>query len=425
MIFSLYRLATNIAAPIISRYLKKRLEKGKEHPTRFSERLGIAGLPRPAGKLIWLHGASVGEAISLLTLINKLKTDYPHFNILVTTGTVTSAELLANRLPEGVIHQFVPVDRLPYVRKFLDHWKPDIAFWAESELWPNLLHESHKRGIHLALINARMSEKSLKSWMRFKGFIAGLLNTFDICLAQTEKDGGHYRQLGAKNVQCVGNLKYASPALPYDTAELDRLTSLLKDRALWLAASTHPGEETLLARVHNAVKKTKPNLLTIIAPRHPHRGDDIRAELEDLGLSIAQRSNGDQPCEQTDIYLCDTMGEMGLLYRLSDLVFMGKSMEPLGGQNPLEPARLDCAVLCGPYMTNFTEIMDRFQKNDAITVVADEVELAKKITHLLNNQTQTTELAKKAKDVALAEAAVLDRIMDKLNTQFQLDEKGA
>ncbi|NVK20047.1 MAG: 3-deoxy-D-manno-octulosonic acid transferase [Methylocystaceae bacterium] len=424
MIYSLYRLSTTLAAPLIHRYLQKRLVKGKEHPTRFEERFGHASQPRPTGQLIWLHGASVGEAISLLALIDKLQNELPDYHILMTTGTVTSAELMEKRLPEGVIHQFVPVDRLPYVRRFLDYWRPDIALWAESELWPNLLHESHKRGIKMALINARMSSRSLKKWLRFKGFIKGLLSTFDLCLAQTDKDCENYRLLGVKHIECVGNLKYAAGDLPCDEAELAFLKEQTAQRPLWLAASTHPGEELRMGRVHHELKKKFPGLLTLIAPRHPERGDSILMDLKGEGLCVAQRSKADQLHPETDVYLCDTMGELGLFYRLSPIVFMGKSLDPLGGQNPLEPARLDCALLCGPYMTNFTEIMNSFEQSQAITIVKDETELSQVIDGFLRDPVKLHASAVSAKQIAYGEASVLDRVFKRLCHNFSLEIKG-
>lgn len=424
MIYSVYRLATTLAAPLISRYLQKRLAKGKEDPKRFNERLGIASQPRPDGPLIWLHGASVGEAISLLPLIDHLQKNAPTYTLLMTTGTVTSAELMAKRLPDGIFHQFVPVDRLPYVRRFLDHWRPDIAFWTESDLWPNLLGESYKRGVKMALINARMSEKSLKNWQKFPGFAKKLLSTFDLFLAQTEKDAENYRTLGAQNVKCVGNLKYASPDLPCHRADLTDLNALTQNRPLWLAASTHPGDETLVGHVHHTLKQHHPKVLTLIAPRHPNRADKIETDLRAQGLTVARRSKKQPPDQATDIYLCDTMGEMGLFYRLSPIVFMGKSLAPLGGQNPLEPARLDCALICGPHMTNFTEIMTRFETAQAITIVKDENELAQQVSQLFEQPAQTKGLAERAKQVAYGEAAALDRIYDTLNRTFHLDQRG-
>ncbi|WP_417822242.1 3-deoxy-D-manno-octulosonic acid transferase [Terasakiella sp.] len=414
MIYSLYRGLTTIAAPLISRYLQKRLYKGKEHPTRFPERLGQTNLRRPTGPLIWLHGASVGEAISLLPLIEVMHGDYKDCHILLTTGTVTSAALMEKRLPDGVIHQFIPVDRLPYVRRFLDHWRPDVAIWAESELWPNLICETRKRGVSMALINARMSDKSLKTWRRVPGFAKKLLGAFDLCLAQTDEDAQRYRDLGAQNVQCPGNLKYASPDLPVDDAELAQLRNKIGKRPVWMAASTHDGEEILIAQAHRRLKETFPDVLTIIAPRHPERGPSIAVDLRAQSLSVAQRSAAEDLNPACDIYLADTMGELGLFYRLSPIVFMGKSLEPLGGQNPLEAARLNCALLCGPYMTNFAEIMVRFAEQDSVLIVHDETEMVKMVTLLLSDEALREEKAQRAHKVAVGEAAVLQRTLSAL-----------
>jgi 3-deoxy-D-manno-octulosonic-acid transferase len=418
MILSIYRTLTTLAGPLISHYLKKRLARGKEHPGRFGERLGDASIKRPDGKLVWLHGASVGEAISLLPLIGAIQEKYGNYTILVTTGTVTSAALLEKRLPEGVIHQFSPVDRLPYVRKFLDHWRPDIAIWAESELWPNLLCETRKRPCQMALINARMSDRSLRKWGRFKGFISTLLGTFDLCLAQTERDGQRFKALGAKHVFCHGNLKYASPDLPADVDELNKLKDIIGNRPIWLAASTHKGEEALIGRVHKTLRTEFDSMLSVIVPRHPERGDEIAQELCAQGLKVAVRSQSDLLTAQTDVYLADTLGEMGLFYRLVSIVFIGKSMEPLGGQNPLEPARLDCAMICGPYMTNFIEIMQCFEEQQAICIIEDEGALAAKVAQLLRDPDQMKDLAQKAKTVAYAQASVLDKTMEALSGLF-------
>ncbi|WP_135081677.1 3-deoxy-D-manno-octulosonic acid transferase [Terasakiella sp. SH-1] len=419
MSYSLYRGLTTISGPMITHYLKKRLARGKEHPTRYPERWGQASVARPEGKLVWLHGASVGEALSLLVVIDEIKKTYPDFTILITTGTVTSADLMAKRLPEGVIHQFVPVDRLSYVRSFLDHWQPDVAIWAESELWPNLVVETKKRGTKMALINARMSDKSLKTWRKLKGFIQTLLGCFDLCLAQTEKDGERYHSLGARDVQCPGNLKYASADLPVDTEELALLQKFIGKRPVWLAASTHKGEEAMMGRVHGALQDQHPDLFTIIAPRHPERGQEIVAELKAQGLNVCQRSQKEALSDQTQVYVADTLGEMGLFYRLSPIVFMGKSMEPLGGQNPLEPARLGCTLICGPYMTNFEEIMGRFIDAQAITIVENEQVIATKLQELFEDPKQCEVKAANAKIVAYTQAAVLGKTMKALKDLFE------
>jgi len=414
MIYSLYRGLTQISGPLLGWYLNKRLAAGKEHKVRFGERMGQTSHPRPAGKLIWLHGASVGEAVSLLPVIRALREKYGDGSILMTTGTVTSAALMEQRLPTGVIHQFVPVDHPTYVGRFLDHWQPDLAIWAESELWPNLVCETFKRGVPMALINARMSDKSLGTWQKVRGFAGRLLGAFDVCLAQTETDAARFQMLGARQVSCPGNLKYAAGDLPVDETELADLSAELFGRQLWMAASTHAGEEAAMGRVHQQLKKSYPDTLSLIAPRHPERGDAIAVELREQGLVVAQRSRAQDVTCDCDVYLLDTLGELGLFYRLSPIVFMGKSLTPLGGQNPLEPARLNCALLCGPYMTNFAEIMERFQAGDAIGIVRNEGDLAGALKTLFSQDDHCQRLAGRAHQVARAEEAVLERTLDAL-----------
>ena len=422
MIYATYRTLTTICAPLIARYLKNRLKKGKEHPERFSERLGIAAKVRPEGVVIWMHGASVGEAVSLLPLISVLRKDYPAFHILMTTGTITSANLMEKRLPDGVIHQFVPVDRLPYVRRFLDHWKPDFAIWSESELWPNLICETHKRAIKMVLINARMSETSLKNWQRFPNFAKQLISSFDLCLAQTERDGAHYRSLGAKSVLSVGNLKFAADDLPYDVTAFNELRSTCQDRKMWMGASTHAGEEVEIAQAHGLLKRNHPDLLTLIAPRHPERGLHIYKELQTMGFSCALRSRGDEINEKTEIYICDTLGELGLFYRLVPIVFVGKSLSPLGGQNPLEPARLNSALLSGPYMDNFAEMMDAFTKGNAIQIVKDRTDFVRVLSQLLEDDNAVKGYAERALSVSKAQGEVLYLITGQLKPY--LDQLG-
>lgn len=414
MIAALYRLATDLGAPLVTLLLAHRRAKGKEDPVRFPERLGHAAAPRPPGRLIWLHGASVGEAMALLALIERLRRDRPETGLLLTTGTVTSARLMAERLPRGVIHQFVPVDRMAYVRRFLDHWRPDLVLWAESEFWPNLVSEIGRRRISLVLVNGRISDRSLKRWRRWPGLIGEILGCFTLCLAQTADDATRLGELGAARVAASGNLKDAAPPLPADSAALAALAERFQSRPRWLAASTHSGEELMAGRVHRDVKKTVPDVLTVIAPRHPERGPAIAEDLRGLGLAVALRSAGEAVAANTDVYVADTLGEMGLFYRLAPVVYMGKSLAPLGGQNPLEPARLGCALVYGPHMTNFKAIAERFAAAQASVVVGDEAALGAAIVRLLGDGAERQRLAEAARAVAGAEAGVLDRIMTAL-----------
>lgn len=414
MILTFYRALSELVAPFIVPYLNYRKAKGKEDRLRFSERLGRPGRDRPDGPLVWAHAASIGESLSLLPLIGRLLSDHPGLNVMVTTGTVTSAELLAERLPEGSFHQYVPVDRIKYVRKFLDFWRPDLVLWAESDFWPNLITETAARKIPMVLVNGRISPKSFSGWQKFSGLIKKLLNSFELCLGQTEADAERLRQLGAANALYAGNLKFAVPPLPVDAGMLEKFQNGLGDRPRWLAASTHPGEEKMAATVHRRLKLKYPGLLTIIVPRHPDRGGEIAAVLRADGLDVSRRSGGDALKSETDIYLVDTLGELGLFFRLVPIAFMGKSLVPLGGQNPLEAAKLRCAIVHGPHMANFEDITERLKQADAAVEVADEVALGVVIGQLLGDGSERERLAVAAGAIAAAETGVLDSVVGEL-----------
>lgn len=408
MMLRLYRGLTTTIGPMLPVYLAGRKRRGKEDPVRMPERMGRYTHPRPAGKLIWVHGASVGEALSALPLVEKLASRQ---TVLLTTGTVTSARMMVGRLPANAIHQFVPVDRAPWVRRFLDHWKPDLALWLESELWPNLIAETASRGIPMALINGRVSDRSFSNWRRFSNLATRLLGTFDLCLGQTEEDSQRLHALGARRVATPGNLKFAAPPLPVDAEELRRLEAHHLHRPSWIAASTHAGEEMMAGRAHLALKSRHHDLLTLIAPRHPERGDDIAQDLREMGLVVAQRSKNDQVTPATDIHLVDTMGEMGLFYRLAPIAFMGKSILAAGGQNPIEPAKLGVAVLMGPRMDNFRDVAHRLLVVGAAREVADETGLIREVSHLLDHEIERRGLADAALSFAANEAGVLNRIL--------------
>lgn len=408
MIHRLYRGLTTLGGPLISLYLDRRRRRGKEDAQRFPERLGRPGQPRPPGPLVWIHAASVGESLSMLPLVERLCAR--RLSVLLTTGTVTSARMMVERLPKGALHQYVPVDRMAYVRGFLDHWRPDLALWAESEFWPNLLAESHRRGIPQVLVQGRISARSFAGWKRVPGFIRTLLSGFDLCLAQTGEDAYRLKALGGRDVRCLGNLKYAVPPLPADRAELDRLGHAVAGRRLWLAASTHPGEDGIIAGAHLALADRFPGLLTVIVPRHPNRGPDIARELLALGLSPALRSSGELPHAGSHVYVADTMGELGLFYRLADIVFMGKSLAVGGGQNPFEPARIGAAVLFGPAMDNFPDMAPRMIAAGAALMVADGAALAATLGRLLDDPDLTTRMKEAALAWSAAEAGVLDAV---------------
>lgn len=418
MMLYLYRGLTCLGGPLISYYLHRRKQRGKEDPARFHERLGRPRLPRPEGAVVWLHAASVGESLSMLPLIGRIQAR-PGVTVLVTTGTVTSAALMAQRLPPGAIHQYVPVDRMAYVRGFLDHWRPDLALWAESEFWPNLVTETARRGVPMVLLNGRISARSFQRWRRAPGFIGRLLGGFALCLGQTSGDAERLAALGAPRALCLGNLKLAAPPLPADDAALDALRGLIGARPVWLAASTHAGEEAVAARLHGRLAASLPGLLTIVAPRHPQRGADLAEELRGLGVTVARRGAGEALETGTGLYLADTMGELGLFYRLAPVVFVGKSLCGAGGQNPLEPARLGCAVLFGPHMDNFGEIAARMTESGAAEAVASEEDLAGALARLLADEDLRRRRGRAAEAFATAQAGVFDAVLAALEPFLQ------
>ncbi len=294
MILGAYRGLSALAPPALRLLLKRRLARGKEDAARLGERMGIAGRPRPAGPLVWLHAASVGESLSTLPLIERVLARVPGAHVLVTTGTVTSARLMAERLPPRAFHQFVPLDAATWVARFLDHWRPDLALWIESELWPNLLRETNARGLPAVLVNARMTERSFRGWKRWPGAARGLLGAFRLVLAQNETYAGRFRALGAARVAVAGNLKYAAPPLPADQAKLEALRAAIGGRPVWLAASIHPGEEEAVADAQTRLKHAA-GALGIVVPRHPEKGAIMAAAIRARGLAATLRSAGAQP----------------------------------------------------------------------------------------------------------------------------------
>lgn len=384
----LYRVATTVAGPVIDLYLNKRLKRGKEDPLRLCERRGQGTLPRPEGPLVWLHAASVGEAVSSIALIEQLLAAHPALHVLQTTGTVTSARLMAERLPQRVLHQFVPVDRPSWVGRFLDHWRPDGGIWLESELWPNLVSMAADRGVPMAMVNARMSNRSFERWQRLPGGIARLLDCFKLCLVQTSEDEKRYRALQAPDVRNLGNLKAVAPVLPVDAARLAGLQPSVAGRPNWIAASTHPGEEEMVADCHQSLAERHPGLLTLLVPRHPNRADEVAEMLAARGLKIQRRSIAPEApiAPDCEIYLADTLGEMGLFYRLSEIVLVGGSLTGgVGGHNPMEPAQLSSALLHGPDMQNFSDFSRELHALGAAEEVVNADELAQAVSRLLKD----------------------------------------
>lgn len=370
----LYQILSVLLSPVIDIYLAFRKSCKKEDLLRFNERLGNSKIARPNGFLIWLHSASVGESKSALTLAEALLKQYPQINILITSCTITSAAEIAKNLPKRTIHQYTPVDKFFVVRKFLKHWQPNLAMFMESELWPNLVIETKRSKCELILINGRISDKSFKSWKILHKLGFNLLRNFSICFAQSQIDKQKFIDLGVKNVHFVGNLKVASLSLKVNPEELKKLQPQIGTRQFWLASSTHKGEEEIIIRTHQKLKTYFPDLLTIIAPRHPNRLEEI-TKLIPQNLKTAIRSQN-QPITNCEIYLADTLGELGTFYSLSKIVLIGGSMlDNIGGHNPFEALQLGSVILSGVYVKNFQEAYQDLEKSKSCLMIKDEQEL--------------------------------------------------
>lgn len=406
-----------MGAPMLRLLLSRRARRGKEDPVRLSERMGVAGRPRPPGPLLWLHAASVGEAQSALILLDALMAGEPDLRVLVTTGTVTSAGLMERRLPPGAIHQYAPLDHPGWVQAFLDHWRPDRVLWMESELWPNMLAALRERRIPAALINARLSPRSVRRWNYLRGMIAELLSGFTVILTQTDDDAANFRSLGAHNVIATGNLKYAAAPLPVDDAALAALLPAIHARPLWVYASTHDGEEDLACRLHTALRAALPDLLTVIVPRHPERRDAIMQTIARHNLPARLRSTDGQPQNGDAIYVADTMGELGLFYRLAAVACIGRSFssDGGGGHNPIEAAQLGCAVIHGPHVQNLQALFDDMNNAGAALRLADEADFEAQLRRLLTDSRACDALRDKGAAFVGAKAQILPCVLQNLS----------
>lgn len=414
MIAALYRLASAAAGPVLPLFLRSRMRAGKEDPARLSERKGIASLPRPDGPLVWIHAASVGETMSSLILIDRMLGKNPDLSVLVTTGTVTSAALAARRLPNRAFHQFCPVDVPRWVDRFLDHWRPDAALWIESELWPNLVMRTQRSGIPMALINARLSKRSRRRWARVPGTFRSLASCFAVLLCQTVEEAAAFRELGIPQADCVGNLKFSAPPQPVDSATVASLAQGVGSRPVWLAASTHPGEEEIVLAAHEKLRRDYPTLLTILVPRHPSRAAEIETLLKSRVTGVKRRTVEPEVTDADEIYIGDTLGEMGLFYAVAPVAYVGGGMGTLGGHNPIEPAQLNTAVLYGPDRGNFTSVAAQMEEAGAARIVKNAVELSEAVARLLSDPAECSRQADAAKAVALRNQGIVDAVMERV-----------
>lgn len=413
MLQIIYQILSSIFAKRAPAYLENRLELGKEDALRFTERYGIPSQPRPPGFLLWIHAASVGESRSALAFIHAISERRVDWHILVTTGTLSSARIILKEIPDNTIHQYYPLDVKAWVCDFLNHWQPDMVLWVEQEIWPNMLHEIHQRQIPAILANGRLTEKSLKRWLWIKPFARNLLAPFRYIYAQSILDGNRYEQLSGRSIKTQGNLKYAAAPLPYPPLTLDRLKKEIGDRPIWLAASTHLGEEFVIAEAHKLILTQHPDALLIIVPRHPDRGDQITQDLNDTLLNVSRRSYNEPIRADTQVYLADTFSELGLFYRLSRIAFIGGSLMPIGGHNLIEAAQLECAVLYGPHMHNFQEVRDLFEENNLSLTCTTAQELSISVLSYMDNPDRLEDITQSALGIMEKQGAVLqDLIQD-------------
>ncbi|MEM9633907.1 MAG: 3-deoxy-D-manno-octulosonic acid transferase [Pseudomonadota bacterium] len=421
LLISMYRGLARALSPMFNVLFWLRSRKGKEVTSRKGERFGHAGMARPSGHLVWIHAASVGETMSILPVIDALTRGGN--KVLLTTVTVTSAELAASRLPEGAIHQFVPYDAPGSLGRFLDHWKPDLAMVVESEIWPCLFDEIHNRKIPFVLLNGRLSDGSHRNWSRLASVSTYLFNCLDLVLAQSEADATRFRQLGCRNVETPGNLKFDAQKPSADEVALAAINARIGERPVWLAALTHPGEEDIALRAHETLKTEFPALLLVLVPRHPARTAEIRAFVEERGLQAASRAAGDDIQAETEVYLGDTLGEMGLYYRLAPVTFLAGSFSDVGGHNPVEAALSGSALVTGPKVANARAVYKDFFNSGAAIKVVDPAKLANAIAGLLGSPERAAEQSTKARALVEGSRGALEKTLRLLQPYLTVEDR--
>lgn len=407
----LYQLLFILIMPLWLVIFGFRLMKGKEDKKRFKERFGFAGRTRPKGDLIWMHGASVGECLSMLSLIQKLLENNPHLSIMVTSGTTTSAALMQKRLPKRAFHHYLPLDAPGFTRRLIRFFKPKAVLWFESEFWPTTLAAFQQEKVPLVLLNGRVSDRSFVRWQKHPFIIRQMLSCFSAVLGQSEEDRRRLEVLGGAAPACVGNLKCAATASPFDAKELASLLAQIGVRPAWVMASTHGPEEEMMVQTMTQLREKFPQMITICAPRHPQRATELVKMFSAKGFQVARRSLGQEIHPETEVYLADTLGEMGLIYQLAPVVFVGGSLIPFGGQNMLEPMYWSRVVLVGPHTQNFRAFMKKGKENQTVIEVPDATALAQQIAFYWTHEAEQRAMRHRAHEMAVSEMAVLDRVV--------------
>ena len=390
-----YRGLAQALTPFFHLLFFLRSRAGKEIPARKGERFGRPEKARPIGSLIWIHAASVGETMSVLPLIEALSRQ--GYNTLLTTVTVTAAELAEKRLPEGSVHQFVPYDAPGPLRRFFDHWAPDLAMVVESEIWPCLFDELHRRGTPFVLLNGRLSDGSHGNWAKVPSVSGYIFRCLDMVLAQSAADADRFRQLGCRKVETPGNLKFDAAEPRADSAALSTLREQIGARPVWLAALTHPGEEEIVLAALESLRRQFSDLLLVLVPRHPVRADEIRALLDSKNLASVSRSSGASIETGTQVFLGDTLGEMGLFYKLVPVTFLGGSFSDAGGHNPVEAALSGSALVTGPKVANARAVYKDFFNKGAAVKVENPADLAEYVGVFLRSPEKARHQAEKAR----------------------------
>ena len=386
-----YKLLTYLFYPFVPIYLFLRKLNNKEHPTRYKEKMSQISIFRDKGFLVWFHVASVGEAMSILSLIENFERDEKINKILITTITLSSSQVLQKKFNQSkkIVHQFLPLDISIFVKKFLNHWSPNLSIFVDSEIWPNLIFQIKKKNIPLLLVNARITKKTFSRWNFLKSFSQKIFEKFDLCIVANKETEKYLKILGAKNIKSHGNLKFANTKTNKETKLNSNYLSKIVNRKIWCAASTHPSEEIFCARTHLMLKKTYANVLTIIVPRHIERAKTIKSELSNLNLKIVLYSNFEQINNDTDILLIDEYGEVKKFYDISKCVFLGKSLIKSiakdSGQNPIEPSRLGCKIFHGPYISNFNEVYEYLKSLNITKEINNFEELSQSLVEELKN----------------------------------------